>query len=149
MEVEAGGGANHVMTRRPVYRRVSFWLGLFVACFLGWGWWDSYRRCPGFAWERGGKAVIVLRMDGVTGVTRGPSDAMKIRRGSLSSMVMTARAALSWEKLWKDAGSGAGVRFVRIPDGVVFAGWLVVWGGWMGWRWWRERKAECRVISDP
>ncbi|MCW1921011.1 hypothetical protein OKA05_00495 [Luteolibacter arcticus] len=52
------------MTSRPLYRRVSFWLGLFVACFLAWAWWDSYRNGTSLAcsWKTG--SLWVVQADG-------------------------------------------------------------------------------------
>ena len=38
-------------TPRTFYRWKSFWLGLFVACFLAWAWWDSMRFISGVSWR--------------------------------------------------------------------------------------------------
>ena len=43
------------MTPRPIYRWKSFWLGLFVACFLAWAWRDSYRVGAGLSLEGRGR----------------------------------------------------------------------------------------------
>ena len=40
------------MTPRPIYRWKTFWLGLFVACFIAWSWCDSMSSSSEVEWRQ-------------------------------------------------------------------------------------------------
>lgn len=45
------------MPPRPIYRWKSFWLGIFILAFLGWGWIRATGHVEGVVWMRKGLMV--------------------------------------------------------------------------------------------
>ncbi|MEK7951599.1 hypothetical protein [Luteolibacter soli] len=133
------------MKRRPIYRRVSFWLGLFVACSLQWLWWDSLWHLTGTGMQGADWAMGILQMKGESLVMWGPE-----RFDRSTDKVWFNRYEIvpsHWERnIAEDVRDGDPiVRMMVVPDAMVFAAWMILWGGWMVWRWGRERREERRV----
>ena len=115
-------------------RRPSFWLGLFVACFLAWAWWDSYRVFPSLYLANIGG---LFRQDGFSIVYTPPLDRLD---GS------------SWNCLQREDWrfeldttiymmESHGSRCLKFPDSLVFFSFVGLWSGWLAWRARVERKA--------
>ena len=128
----------------------SFWLGVFVACFLAWGWWDSQGHTSVVTWKGTQRGVQAFRVDGSSFLIVGPPYQMKYF--TIGKVWGYARWEAEPEKVW------AHIEWTRdqstvwvMPDAVVFVSFLVGWGGWLAWR--REgeasrRRRKCRVIGD-
>jgi hypothetical protein len=130
------------MMPRPLYRRVSFWLGLFVACFLAWECLANRGKVmiasfPG----GGGDQVHLVRVRGNSYLMWGETIGIA---NFVSQWVDFARFednGFDWEAHWD--GKGAfGARYLKLPDEVVFLCYLGLWVGWMAWWWQRGRKLE-------
>jgi hypothetical protein len=122
------------MTPRPIYRWKSFWLGVFVACFLAWAWGDS-RRCETWL-QVGGYGTV--RLDGTTFVFKGVLDGSKVvvvKRGA------KAATAAEEERFFVLRG----VRHFKIRDSLVFFSFIALWGGWLAWRWRRRLRGVRRL----
>ena len=52
------------MTPRPLYRWKSFWLGILVLNFIGWGWVESMTYADGVGWSRGSFGAYARIWDG-------------------------------------------------------------------------------------
>jgi len=118
-------------------RRPSFWLGLFLACFFAWAWWDSYRYTVAAYYNSNAGHFVFGREDGVSLVSvsralvvpweyssgdwsRFPAE---LREGRIEAMVEEY-----CEDHWK------------VPDSLVFFSFVGVWVGWLAWRWRVEQK---------
>jgi hypothetical protein len=117
-------------------RRPSFWLGVFVACFLAWAWWDSYTNnaALGYTWRA--RSFVVFRGNGTSFITSaanvwfGPG--LDWGYGATTGDAKSALAA------WREGG--AAVRFCRIPDSLVFFSFVGVWVGWLALSDWRRKS---------
>ena len=115
-------------------RRPSFWLGLFVACFLAWAWWDCYRVDThlGFSGEEDvfafvlskGQLSFYFAIDAA-----GPDNGFYFHRDSTGDETLTMRelANLLDYPRW------------GLPASLVFFSFVGFWGGWLVWRWRGER----------
>jgi hypothetical protein len=116
------------MTPRPIHRRLSFWLGLFVACFLAWAWWDGYRRGAGVAYTTGrGTTVIYLHGKGTSYLGWGPisyAPGFIWSYGPRLDAPVTHAVVISTGK----------VKHLRIPDAAVFSTYLALWSTALAWR---------------
>jgi hypothetical protein len=126
--------------RHKTIHRVSFWLGLFVACFLAWAWWDSYREDSALSVEGAGRELCFVRHDGETRFyAEADSHALDARLEVYAGNDATMQRAIWW---WGSA------RPVKVPDSLVFFSFVGLWGGWLGWRWRVERKASASVAKS-
>jgi hypothetical protein len=113
-------------------RRPSFWLGLFVVCFLAWAWWDSYRQNPTVSYGWRGEAVEIIRLHGSTYFAVGP-DWSWSRGASLTfKRIRKEKQARIWESV--------GWRYIEVPDPRVFFSFLGLWIGWLALSDWRRKK---------
>jgi hypothetical protein len=116
------------MMQRPVHRRVSFWLGLFVACFIAWGWWDSMNRQMGVQrnFDRDRVGISVIRQGGMSFFFKGlPTFEgywWKATREPMQEVVGRLQRT----------GGPDGV-LVQVPDAVVLICWSGLWGAWLVW----------------
>ena len=129
------------MTRRPMYRWKSFWLGVCVLGSLGWAWVRSYSYWEMVMWVSSatGERHSVQQTCGQLGYWKEPD--MGIPAGFSFD-----RTPVEWEAPWFGHwyGSASGE-----PDGTHFlAHWVVVlvfliaWGSFLAWRWWRMKRAS-------
>jgi len=134
--------------RRPTFwhltrRRPSFWLGLFVACFLAWAWQDSTRHMFEVSATVAGKGSVVMRRHGSTWILYGLSD---------GGFWVNRRPDVMPDDEWKEYLSswvGVGFRQTRVPDSLVFFSYVGLWIGWLTFSDWRRktRTADLRVAS--
>jgi len=119
------------MTPRPLYKWKSFWLGLFVACFLAWAWWDSYRvgSIAQVGWDS--RMFMFANCEGEAFVTfkRYPGSQLEINGTREEAEVVSELRSEEWFM---------GVSLCRIRDALVFFSFVGLWGGWLFWRWKRE-----------
>jgi hypothetical protein len=113
------------MKPRPPYRRVSFWLGLFVAWFLAWAWWDSYQNLSALN-LRGGGILHITRAEGATYFNTGGAEGPRFYRDSLGVTLKGRNLEAEWHR-W-------GFRFVKVPDALMFFSFVGLWAGWLVWR---------------
>lgn len=108
-------------------------------CFLGWVSWksrevDRLLTVTGDEW-----GMQVVKYDGgvafATGLYSGFHGKWKIGHETMRSGF-----ALSHLELMRDTARQYGVRFVTVPDRVMFFCFLGMWGGGMIWQWSREQK---------
>jgi hypothetical protein len=121
------------MRPRPLYRWKSFWLGLFVACFLAWACWDSMSFQSGLALRLGGGTQSCVRHTGSTYFLYGtpaPSTFWRMRVTYPASHLESSLEAIKGPR----AGS------VKVPDFVSFVCFLGLWSAWLFWHWKREQK---------
>ncbi|MCW1922623.1 hypothetical protein OKA05_08660 [Luteolibacter arcticus] len=113
------------MTPRPCYRWKTFWLGLFVASFLGWAWWDSNSH-ETVAFRSGWTRTTYLYS--ATGET------IFARGCTIEFGVMGNAWGFSHNELpvlppfWE---LGDGVSGFKVPDPLVFFSFLGLWAGWL------------------
>jgi hypothetical protein len=120
-------------------RRPSFWLGLFVACFLAWAWWDSFNG-RFIAWiPRDGKQVEFEREAGATHI------AFLTGLGSLEEASFHYETRDGDDLPYAEFLDIYGASYCRVPDSLVFVFFLGLWGGWLGWRW----RVERRFAKEP
>ena len=125
-------------------RRPSFWLGLFVACFLAWAWWDSYGNGSGILYSWGSDAFAALRWQGASflvSVEDGWFPAgfqWRYRPGFNVDRILSA---------WKESGSD--IRHCRVPDSLAFTSFVGLWVGWLAFpEWlWKRRRAALRLAA--
>ncbi|MCW1926626.1 hypothetical protein OKA05_29000 [Luteolibacter arcticus] len=112
----------------PLHRWPSFWLGLFVASFLAWAWWDSHRYFSrivwigkGFAWNGAGKV--------------GWSQVVQPVGGTFD--IATDRVPLSG--FWLE---GVFTKFTTtaLPHGIILISFLALWSAFLAWRWQRMQR---------
>ncbi|MCW1926397.1 hypothetical protein OKA05_27850 [Luteolibacter arcticus] len=130
------------MTPRPLHRRVSFWLGLFIACFLGWAWWHSYRYCPGAGVAFAGAQISAARQDGATFVFTPPDQGM-----ARHWIDVEPRASCPDLEDALSTAEGLDVRWMRLPDPLVFLTYLALWTAALAWRQRRLRQSPKHPLS--
>jgi hypothetical protein len=123
------------MMQRPVHRRVSFWLGLFVACFIVWAWWDSMNRQLGLQrnFDRDRVGISVIRQGGVSFFFKGQATF----EGYWWNAIRVPTREV--EERLRRTGGPDGV-LVKVPDAVVLICWLGLWGAWLVWSGGRARE---------
>jgi hypothetical protein len=125
-------------------RRPSFWLGFFVACFLAWAWWDSYRHTSLLSWG-GSKGLIgILREDGATFVFKYHDS---VAGTLLSGWDFTRAEPLRVGTVW-DYLKTITVSHGRAPDSLVFFSFLGLWVGWLAFSDCRRKKRAQRMEPD-
>ena len=107
-------------------RRPSFWLGLFVACFLAWAWWDSYSYLTRVWLDLDFREVGIVRIEGRTWF---PALAMGAEKFGGAFMHKDLASFPESEPL--EPGG--------IPDSLVFFSFLGLWGGWLALSDWRRK----------
>ena len=132
------------MTPRPFYRWKSFWLGVVALVFMGWTSWKSVGSDYYLTVGGGSRGYVqMVKLEAGTGFLFDPSAYSGIsfeeRRQDASQDRFPVEAY--WEYLQR---SVHGVRFVVVPDRLLFFCFLGLWGGGMIWQWSREqKKLEC------
>ena len=108
-------------------RRPSFWLGLFVACFLAWAWWDSYGYLTRVWLVLDSREVEIVRIGGRTWLPDMSMGAVKLGVGFTHDDLTSFPQS-------EPAEPGG------VPDSLIFFSFVGPWGGWLVWRWKRERR---------
>ena len=114
------------MKPRLLLRRVSFWLGLFVACFLAWAWWDS-KRFETSVHLGVGLGPEVMRVDGATFLVR-------VYRFRFDPVMRREPLVISEQQVERYFVENE-FRYFKVPDSLVFFSFVGLWGGWLVWRW--------------
>jgi hypothetical protein len=151
-------GAKETMMLGPRFwrrtsRRPSFWLGLFVACFLAWAWWDSYQREPLVHVTTRREALQLSRIGGVTMVATGPIPDMPywgfwgVGSRPLAGGPETLGHQRGREQRWAFARA-RGVRYLKIPDSLVLFSFLGLWVGWLAFSEWLRKKRSGRTAGE-
>jgi len=107
-------------------RRPSFWLGLFVACFLGWAWRDSYSHLTTVRLDLDFREVGFVRIEGRTWF---PAMTMGAEKIGLAFMHKDLASFPESEPL--EPGG--------IPDSLVFFSVVGLWVGWLAFSEWRRK----------
>jgi hypothetical protein len=148
LALEAGTKETNNMNPRPGFwhrtrRRPSFWLGLFVACFLAWAWWDSYEAQTVFRWmDSSEESIQFTRMDGASFVTVGSGiELIQYMPG----WQYERTNEVPFESLWSLAGS----QYWRVPDSLVFFSFLGLWVGWLAFFDWLRKKRQAGKGALP
>jgi hypothetical protein len=123
-------------------RRPSFWLGLFVALFLAWASWDSYRHEALLHRESREGFVQCLRLEGgtyfVSGLWPSPAPGERLVTSHSNGLGLS-----TWRQMWQEFGANP----VRVPDSLVFFSFLGLWVGWLALSDWR-RKTRLRPVDE-
>jgi len=125
------------------HRWTSFWLGLFVACFLAWAWRDSYRFKLATGIQGPDSSYGLLRIRAGTFLYYNP----RRRLVMTSEWWWKSRAPVLAEN-WELRSDGTlfyksyypETRALRIPDAAVFFSFLGLWCGGMAWQ---SRRMKC------
>jgi len=131
-----------IMNPRPFYRWKSFWLGVFVACFLMSEYLGNRGKVMIASFRGTGPGQVhVVRVKGSSFLMWGET----IGIGNFVSDWMTfarfEENGFDFEAHWQGKRVN-GVRYLKLPDAMVLLSYLALWGGWMAWRWQRGRKLE-------
>jgi hypothetical protein len=122
------------MNPRPIHRWKSFWLGLFVVCFLAWGWWDSTRFETWVLKSGPSGASGLARVDGTTFVFDGARNLFAYDGVLRYPIAKSARATEEDTfEIWCP-------RYFKVRDIVVLFSFVVPWSAWLVWRWKREQR---------
>ena len=124
------------MKPRPLHRRVSFWLGLFVACFLAGAWWDSYQRQTLVDVATPHGVVTAERRTGSTWLFLSPG----VSPWNFSYAHRRIIPQVDWDDQLASL-KGIGIRCLWAPDIIVFFSFVGLWGVWLAWRMRVERRA--------
>ena len=150
LPLEAGAKKTNNMNQRPGFwhrtrRRPSFWLGLFVACFLAWAWLDSYTNNAWWSYTWGSTTRAVCRGNGASFIASATD--VWFRPGLESVYGETISNPESAFAAWRE--NGARVRHCRVPDSLVFFSYVGLWIGWLTFSDWRRktRTADLRVAG--
>jgi len=127
------------MKPRPFYKWKSFWLGVVVLVFMGWAAWksrseDHVLTAAGDRW-----CVQVVKMESRTAVVTGPPWAMVFHATRGVSYHAMSRDPVSFVPVLEDMRP-LGLRFVMVPDRLLFFSFLGLWLAGMIWQWSREQK---------
>ena len=109
-------------------RRPSFWLGLFVACFLAWAWWDSMHASLGINSVVANRRLILVRVEGATQIFWRLAPGTKLR---FEAARLPPEVGGEYISVFKEEGFS----YFRVPDSLVFFSFVGVWVGWLAWRW--------------
>jgi hypothetical protein len=129
-----------MMTPRPIHRWKSFWLGLFVAGFLAWAWWDSSRNdtCLGngqcAAWRLEGSTFVCWDF-ARTNVS------WQFHRYPQGTLAPGFKDRLEQEE-------AHGLHWFEIPDLLAVCSYAALWIGWLAWHGKRQRRGLTEA-SDP
>jgi hypothetical protein len=144
------------MTPRPFHRWKSFWLGILIACFLGWAWWDSLRFESSVTWHR----FTVTNASGAIFIVYGSQDTaspeLSWARSDPNTFIYITLSAFvppgllrggdeDPGNLWAAAVSSEspavyhevaieGMRFQPRGDWLILLAFVLPWSGFLIWR---------------
>ena len=136
------------MTRRPIYRWKSFWLGVLVLVFLGWGRMRSSVMTDVLTWGYNGNGdfIVLWHYGGQICFTKRNDPFYRSAEAPGISAESLKQSRAAW--YGPDGmmlGLGEGIHWkcsIRIVMLIFFS----VWCGWLAWRWRRMRGAG--VVSE-
>jgi hypothetical protein len=126
-------------------RRPSFWLGLFVACFLGWAWWESHYSYSEMALSGRGQVLRCVRKDGETSVywfKDPPSrdfDLNVTRTDFVKRRIFPTTSDINWLL--------ASPSF-KTRDSLVFFSFVGLWVGWLAFPAWLRKKRSNSFLDS-
>ena len=136
------------MFPRPFHRWKSFWLGVLVLVFLGWGWGRSQQHLDGFLWmakrfhfsagQIAGRVEIAWsRSDGAWG-----RDFLWAHEAAAVTGEPRFPKAVNWETY-------PGKMQLTMAHWFLILLWLVPWSALLGWRYLRmQQVAREGTTSD-
>ena len=127
------------MPLRPLLHRwKSFWLGLFVAAFLGWAWWDSHHYYSAVTWIGKG---IAWNADGKIGCS------LVVQSLGVPNGFATTR--MPFGSIWLE-GIFAKFKTYSLPHWILFASFLFLWTIFLVWRWRRQQQlTKAHPLAPP
>jgi hypothetical protein len=126
------------MRPRPIHLWPSFWLGLFVAAFLGWAWWDSHRYYSAVTWIGKGIGWNASGKLGYSLVVQSPSGP-----GGFATTRMPIGS------IWL-AGIFAKFQTYALPHWILSGSFLTLWATSLVWRWRRlQRLTKSHPLAPP
>ena len=142
-------GACHIQHPRPLYRWMSFWLGVLVLLFLAGGWLLSlsHTHLVRLDWTSGncliashekGFCRISVSTDDLSGLFSKP----RLHAGAFRHWERTERTsdyAYSWDQVWTQ---------VRVAHRLLILLFLVPWLAWLAWRWRRQKQAQVVTLES-
>jgi len=134
------------MTPRTLYRWKSFWFGILILIFLGWGWASSMGTGDYIAIN--GSFDEVLRIDqsgGRIAIIRVlPDPIFSLPEAPLSKMF--GKEDAPWFPPAFERGRPVdGWASVAVAHWFLMLLFLVAWSGWLGWRWRRMKRLQKTV----
>jgi hypothetical protein len=129
--------ASFPMTPRPIYKWKSFWLGILVLIFTGWGWVQSMTYADGVGWSRGRFGAYARIWDGTLSIgtdnePRSPGlDVWHLANADRELDPMLPKFVRD-PKLNKIE--------LTLPFWLVILLFLLPWSAFLAWRWRRQRN---------
>jgi len=123
------------MTRRPLIKWKSFWLGILVLGFLGWASLDSRQYARGCDVPVAGGRFLAIRAQDSTFLAFGrcqPAARVPFYRGPVAPRKQVEDEYATFREF--------GFYCVGIPDPLVFFSVAGLWVAWLFWRVRRQRK---------
>lgn len=138
------------MPPRPFHRWKSFWFGILILAFLGWGWVTSMGKGNYVAIQ--GKLEEVGRLDQSGGyisvVWEGDTPIFSLHPEPIAWMF--GREHATWfPKAFKYDSPVDGWRSAAIAHWCLILIFLLVWGSSLAWRWRRMRRLRTSVDDLP
>lgn len=126
------------MTRRPLHKWKSFWLGVLVLIFLAWAWGRSIEHWDGFSFRVYGQTKSVSLAQWAGGACFKIREDPALAPGlHLHTFKIEDEEGFFLERRWFSAeGSGF---LVRVPHGFLMIFFAAVWIAWLC-RWRRRRR---------
>jgi hypothetical protein len=129
------------MIPRPTFwhrtrRRPSFWLGLFVVCFLAWAWWVSYDSGAMVLYAWGKRAFAIIHRNGASCLLTARPWSGRRLEWQYSNWLYTEEVLQNWSLAEE-------LSYLRVPDSLVFFSFVGVWVGWLAFpEWLRKRRSN-------
>ena len=129
-------------------RRPSFWLGLFVACFLAWAWRDSFERQHVVRGHSQNNLLLAcFHVEGRLLFIFWPDydwdHRWTVEIREVSEEHNAAKFVGFIERELELEGSSL-ARYWSIPDALVFCSFVGLWVGWLSFSEWRRRTRLAR-----
>ncbi len=125
---------------RPIYRWKSFWFGVLVIAFLGWGWARSRQDLDGVFLNAGPFAIIASQNTGIVDLIwsslfthPGPKGLSWFHEGAITFGGPLFPKAVHWE-------THDGQIQLIVAHWFLILLFLLPWSGWLAWRWRRLRS---------
>ena len=145
-------GGRSTMTRRPIIRWKSFWLGVLPLGFLGWAWvafeddpvaMIHCRQKVSHVISCGGGRVTFMKWTSFDRYENSPADGIQAGKGLIVAEPEPPRFAKAWQ--WRHHGSVDWT--LEIAHWVVMLAFLVAWASLLGWRWRRMKRLAAGSVE--
>lgn len=136
-----------LMSPRHFYRWKSFWFGLLVLVFLGWGWWRSLSHLDIAGWVYpGATQAVFVRSNGgwVHLYNTGPNHSIAPAVAGLQVYTYRQERAKEWFPVpfkHEDFGNPEGGAYY-LSHWILMLLFLLPWTGWLAWRGRRLRRLQ-------